>query len=108
MFVNNELRNSPEELVLFDDQFTNGNSFKYDAGNVLFTQGDEVFFQHMSLSIGAYGYYKNIRDQISNSTLSPRVIPGIIEGNMTNQNDPDELVLGYFGASEISNISVNN
>lgn len=108
IYVNGQLRNSPEELVLFDDQFTNGNKFKFDAGNVLFTESDEAYFEHMSLSIGAYDYYKNLRDQISNSTLSPRVLPGIVEGNMTNLDDPDELVLGYFGASEISIVNVSN
>ncbi|MEP3390644.1 MAG: DUF4249 domain-containing protein [Reichenbachiella sp.] len=106
VYVNGELRNSPEELVLFDDQFTNGNKFKFDAGNVLFTQSDEAYFQHMSLSKGAFDYYNNLKEQISNSTLSPRVLPGIVEGNMANLDDSDELVLGYFGASEVSIVNV--
>ncbi|WP_422362282.1 DUF4249 domain-containing protein [Reichenbachiella sp.] len=108
VYVNDQLRNSPEELVLFDDQFTNGNKFKFDAGNVLFTQADDAHFQHMSLSKEAFDYYKNIKEQVSNSTLSPRVLPGIVEGNMINVNDPNELVLGYFGASEVLNVNVDN
>lgn len=108
VYVNDQLRNSPEELVLFDDEFTNGNKFKFDAGNVLFTQSDQAQFQHMSLSKGAFDYYKNIKEQVSNSTLSPRVLPGIVEGNMSNLDDSNELVLGYFGASAVSNITVDN
>lgn len=108
VYVNNELRNQPEELVLFDDRFTNGNKFKFDAGNVLFTESAIVYFQHMSLSKMAFEYYKNLKEQTSNSTLRPNILPGIISGNMRNQNDPDELVLGYFGASEVSTVMVNN
>ncbi len=108
VFVNDELRNQPEELVLFDDRFTNGNKFKFDAGNVLFTQSDVTYFQHMSLSKTAFEYYQNIKAQTSNSTLRPNILPGIIPGNMRNKHDPDELVLGFFGASEVSMVLVNN
>ncbi|MEP2023068.1 MAG: DUF4249 domain-containing protein [Reichenbachiella sp.] len=108
VFVNNELRNLPEELVLFDDRFTNGNKFKFDAANVLFTESDILYFQHMSMTKGAYEYYNAIKDQTSHSTLSPRIQPGIIIGNMSNRDDPNELVLGYFGASEVTTIHVDN
>lgn len=107
VFVNGQLRNQPEDLVLFDDRFTNGNKFRYDAGNVVFTARDTPFFEHMSLTEGAYDFYLNLRDQTSNSTLSPSIQPGIIEGNISNINDPDELVLGYFGASEVRLIAVD-
>ncbi|MEO9851314.1 MAG: DUF4249 domain-containing protein [Reichenbachiella sp.] len=106
IFVNSELRNQPEELVLFDDRFTNGNKFKYDAGNVVFTESDIPYFQHMSLSKGAYDFYLNLKEQTSSSTLSPRIQPGIISGNMINENDPNELVLGYFGASEVITVEI--
>lgn len=107
IYVNGELRNRPEELVLFDDEFTNGNRFKFDAGNVLFTENDIPYFEHMSLSKGAYDYYNNVKSLISNSTLSPRVIPGIVEGNISNVDNPDELVLGYFGASEVAVVEID-
>ncbi|UXX79295.1 DUF4249 domain-containing protein [Reichenbachiella carrageenanivorans] len=106
VYVNNELRNKPEELVLFDDQFTNGNKFKYDASNVLFTAADQAQIQHMSLSKGAFEYYINIKEQTSSSALTPRIQPGIIKGNMSNPNNDNELVLGYFGASAVATIQV--
>lgn len=106
VFVNGRLRNSPEELILFNDRFTNGNRFKFDAGNVLFTQSDNPHFQHRSLSQKAYEYYVDMKEQTSNSTLSPRIQPGIIRGNIMLQNNPDELVLGYFGASQVVTIKV--
>lgn len=108
VYVNDQFRNQPEELVLFDDQFTNGNRFRFDAGNVLFTESDESYFQHMSLSKGAYEYYQALRSQTVNLTVSPRVQPGIIVGNLINQQNPEELVLGYFGASEVTLIQVQN
>lgn len=107
IYVNDEFRNQPEELVLFDDRFTNGNRFRFDAANVLFTESDQPYLQHMSLSAGAFKYYNDLKDQTSNSTLSPRTQPGIIIGNMSNVDDPNELVLGYFGASEVMQIDLD-
>lgn len=106
VYVNGQLRNLPEELVLFDDRFTNGNRFKYDAGNVVFTELDKIYFEHLSLSKGAYDFYLDLKEQTSGSTLSPRIQPGIVEGNITNQNDPSQLILGYFGASEVVSVVV--
>lgn len=108
VYVNDELRNQPEELVLFDDRFTNGNKFRFDAANVLFTEFDVAYFQHMSMSKSAFDYYNDLKAQTSNSTLSPRTQPGVIIGNMSNLNDPEELVLGYFGASEVELVNVED
>jgi hypothetical protein len=104
--VNDVLRNKSEELVLFDDQFTNGNDFKFDASNIVFTSSDEPKLLHMSLSKRAFEYYKLLKNQSDNSSLSPRIQPSILKGNMTNDNDPNELVLGYFGASEVQEVEV--
>lgn len=107
VYVNNELMNKPEELVLFDDKFTNGNKFKFDASNVLFTESDQAYIQHMSLSKSAFEYYNNLKEQTSSSALTPRIQPGVIIGNMSNLSDDDELILGYFGASAIAIIQVD-
>jgi len=107
VIVNEELRNRPEELVLFSDKFTNGNRFRFDAGNVLFNSSDQVHFIHMSLSKDAFEYYELLKDQTDNSTLTPKTQPAIIQGNINNIDDPQQLVLGYFGASEVVKVGVS-
>lgn len=101
IYVDGKLKNRPTEITLFDDNFSNGNTFRFDASNVLFKKNQLVQIEHYSLTIAAYEFYSSIKRQTENDQLEPRPIPAIIKGNVYNLNDSNELVLGYFGASEV-------
>lgn len=107
IFVDGELRNLPSELNLFNDEFTNGNRSKHDAVNVLFSEGRQIRIRNMSLTKQAFEYYSAIQDQADNSTFTPRSNPSAIIGNIQNVNNSDELILGYFGASQVEEIELN-
>jgi len=99
--VNGILRNKPEELLLFDDKFTDGATFRIRASNVTMELNDVVVLEHRSLTQSAFVYFQQISSQLS-SGLVPNTPPAIIFGNIINVSDSTEVVLGYFGASAVS------
>ena len=105
VLVNDRLRNLPEELVLFDDQFTDGNLFRFDASNVLFAENDRVSIVHMSLSQNAYKYYSSLKDLTGTDLVGPIVQSFALQGNLVEVNEGLEI-LGYFGASDIHVVEV--
>jgi len=106
VYVNGALRNEPRDLTLFDDQFTDGNIFRFDASNITFLKGDQVRIEHLSMTEMAYDYYKLLKNQTENNQLAPRPLPAIINGNIRNATDPNELVLGYFGTSQVYSVAL--
>lgn len=100
--VNGIDRNGPDDIFLFDDKFSDGLLFEIEAINVTMQIGDIVELQHMSMTESAYKYYEQLSEQLS-SGIIPNTPPAIIFGNIENINDSTEVVLGYFGASAISN-----
>lgn len=55
-----------------------------------------------SLNARAFDFWKAIDDQNNNSGTIFDPPPGFIQGNIINVNNPDERVLGFFGASAVS------
>lgn len=53
------------------------------------------------LSEGAYRYWKNLREIMEESGSLFESQPPVYHSNVYSVDDPDEVVLGYFGASEI-------
>lgn len=60
-----------------------------------------LLIEQQSLTKSAYEYWWKIRSQVSNSGGAFDTPPIAIKGNLKNHNDPNEPVLGYFGASSI-------
>jgi len=102
MYINDTLRSRPEELVIFDDKFTNGNVFETKVTDILLKSGDKLKLEQWSLSQGAFDYYSLLVSQIKNDQVGPNTPPSTVKGNIYCLGDPEELVLGYFGASEIT------
>jgi hypothetical protein len=57
--------------------------------------------QQLSLTEEAYKYWSVIETQISSSGSIFEPPPVAISGNITNCDDPEDVVFGYFGASAI-------
>ncbi len=62
--------------------------------------------RQQSLSASAYNYFKKIKDQQTSSGTLFDPPPSEINGNIFNENDSGEVVLGYFGASAIAHNSL--
>ncbi|GJM29409.1 MAG: hypothetical protein DHS20C17_20440 [Cyclobacteriaceae bacterium] len=94
-----------DKVVLF-----NGNETSSDRLEGYFIVEDEIDYQYgigfllrirqNSLSREAHRYWDQVSQAISLSGGLFEASPGVIEGNMSNVNEPEESVLGYFYASE--------
>jgi hypothetical protein len=50
----------------------------------------------------AYSFYRTLEEQAGSESVFTEIQPGFIEGNMSNTDNPNEKVLGYF---EVANAS---
>lgn len=86
------------------DNFVNGKtiarvplmSFEYDSRSPYYLQAE----QH-SLSESAYNFWKTASDLVNNAGGVFDKPPVTVKGNLVCLSDPDEQVLGYFGASSV-------
>ncbi len=53
-------------------------------------------------SLESYTYYKTLKTLSTSSSLLSQVQPGFNYGNLKNNDDPEEKVIGYFEVSSIS------
>lgn len=95
IFYNNESN------ILADD-FSNGSSV---VGRLIAKvpfhtyQGSLLEIEQVGISREAYLYYKLLNDQTQNTGTLTDTPPAPIIGNIQNVNDPNDKVIGYFGAA---------
>jgi hypothetical protein len=91
-----------------DDVYTNGNLFTEVLCTIPYDR--QTYYlatvQQQSLTPEAYRFWNELKKQQTNTGSIFDPIPSQIKGNIFNADDPDELVLGYFGASSLVESSV--
>lgn len=101
------------DVNIFSDVFTNGRNIVarnvgkipfYDLGTPFSNRASLVDVQQYAISADAYEYYKLLRDQTQTTGSLTDTPPAPIIGNIRNVADPDEKVVGYFGAAGLSSI----
>ncbi len=93
------------ELNLFADQYSDGRPLlgrvvariPYFAANSTLVE-----LRQYALTAAAYRYFKLLEDQTQNTGGLADTPPAPITGNIRNVQNPDEAVLGYFGASGVT------
>ncbi len=91
-------------IILANDRLTNGkNITKISLGVVLYTNTSPYFMliEQQSLTEEAYQFWKAVDSQINNSGGIFDLPAATIIGNVVSDNDPEEQVLGFFGASSV-------
>ncbi|MEQ9424671.1 MAG: DUF4249 domain-containing protein [Cyclobacteriaceae bacterium] len=68
--------------------------------NFFFQERAFIEVELSSISFHAYSFYRGIRKQIDNVGSLFDLAPELLVSNITNTNNPDEIVLGYFNASD--------
>ena len=85
---NGVLKNSIDDLFIFDDRYVDGNSLEINLFNSPFQQNDTVTVQLISLDQGAYEYFKTFGEVVNNNPGS--AAPANPNSNISNG------ALGYF------------
>jgi len=91
-----------EEVVLFDDEFTNGKPItNLLVGRVPFYSNQDILVEVLQLNITqeAYKYYKTIKDIVDNNSGFNAPLPSALLGNFYNVEDAEDPILGRFTAA---------
>jgi len=106
IYIDGELLTDPQNLLLADDRIEDGNrrSLELTFGIL---ENFHVRVEQMSLSEGAYDFLSLLKSQTLDLGEPFGVAPAPILGNIFNQNDPNQMVLGYFGASSVSSREIS-
>lgn len=94
-----------KDITIFSDIYTNGQGQKDKlVAQIPLLQSNPclVSLQQNSLTPNAYRFLKLIQDQANNSGTLADTPPAPIQGNVTNQKDKNELIIGFFTASSVS------
>jgi len=103
---------SEDKPTVSDDQFVQGNLFQnvnvvsIPVNRRTFYDKYYVEIQQMNLSPGAFSYYKLIRAQKEGAASLFQPPAAKLRSNISNVNDPDEEVQGYFMAVSLARKAV--
>lgn len=95
------------DINIFEDSYTNGQvQLGRQVANIPIYQLDPALLviEQLSLTIGAYRYYKILQDQTQNTGTLADSPPAPTVGNVRNLSNNRENVVGYFSASSVSEI----
>ena len=94
--------NYNEEILLFEDEFTNGKSIlNLLVGRVPFYSNQDILVEILQLNITqkAYKYFKSIKDIVDNNSGFNAPLPSALIGNFYNVDDSEDPILGRFTAA---------
>jgi hypothetical protein len=95
------------DINVFDDQLSNGGQIQgRRVAQIPYYQYTGSLFElrQLSLSKKAYSYFKLFQDQTQNSGGLADTPPSAPVGNMRNDANGQERVVGYFTASAVSSV----
>jgi hypothetical protein len=100
------VRTDYSAAVTSDQQFNGNNLIGQPVGNIPISPQYLGIKYHLalkqySLSEKVYTFWKMLESQSKSTGSVQDPAPANARGNITNVNDPDEQVLGYFGASGV-------
>ncbi|MGB6036039.1 MAG: DUF4249 domain-containing protein [Cryomorphaceae bacterium] len=98
--LNGEEQQEPFDLFVTDDEFVDGNPIPdFNVTDDLYSQFDTVTIIQERISREAREFLQLLQTQTAfvGGPFDPP--PSPIRGNIENVNDPDDLALGFFGAS---------
>ncbi len=102
LFRNGQLMGLPEHIILFNDRFVDGNQFQVEPRQLIFEPGDTVEIRQYAMTETAFDYYTLLVNQATTLGQSSGTAPAVLRGNLTYINRDGLIVLGYFGASAVT------
>jgi hypothetical protein len=96
-----------DDIKIFADTYTDGQPQKNKLiAQIPLRQSNPtlIAIRQASMTASAYRYAKLIQDEIVNTGTLADTPPAPIKSNVTNTENKEELVLGFFSASSISEV----
>ncbi|WP_185154210.1 DUF4249 domain-containing protein [Fulvivirga sp. M361] len=89
--------------VIARDEFWDGQKIEgyFPNEEKVFEPGDEVLVRHIGVSEETYDFLFLLFEQTGQTGQLIDVPPALIKGNIRNLTDPENIAMGYFGASEV-------
>ncbi len=103
LYKNDTLLNKPENLVVAEDKFVDGNYIKeVELHNKPFGKGDRIRVENWSITEEAYRYYTEMRRQIENGGMSDSPLANIPTNIVTKNPEKNRRAVGFFGGASIN------
>ncbi len=102
---NDTIFNEPQDIELLEDIAINGNSFPNEFRSFRFEAGDVATCELRSINKDAYNFFRLLRNQTTSLGTAAGTSPASIDGNLKNETNPDNVVLGFFGCYSLSRAS---
>jgi hypothetical protein len=87
--------------VLLSDEFNNGQSLPHHIPEFRLALNDQITIELHSLSSPAFQFLALLRAQTTSLGSSSGTAPAKLIGNLSYTNRPNDIILGFFGASSI-------
>ncbi|MEM9389354.1 MAG: DUF4249 domain-containing protein [Bacteroidota bacterium] len=89
--------------VIAKDEFYDGQFIEgyFPSEEQVYLPGDEVTVRHIGISKEYYNYLFLLFEQTGQTGQLIDVPPALIKGNIRNLTDSNNIAMGYFGASEV-------
>ena len=104
---NDNIFTEPESITIQNDRLFNGNLIPNNFRNFDYASTDKMTVQLVSISQNSHNYLSLLKSQITTLGTSSGTTPAIVTGNLFYLDDDDELVLGFFGTTAVSESSIN-
>jgi hypothetical protein len=98
--------NDVQSIIIFSDRFVNGNEFQLEVPQILFGRLDTVVVQQEAISEDAFEYFSLLVAQATTLGQSSGTAPAILRGNLNNVDNPDDIILGFFGTAAITSDTI--
>lgn len=92
------------DLSTFDDEFNDGNRIFGIFSNEDLAKDMDVRIKLYGISKDYYNFLEILLAQAGSAGGPFETQPATVRGNIKNTQNPDELVFGYFGLSEIDQV----
>ncbi|MEQ9229490.1 MAG: DUF4249 domain-containing protein [Cyclobacteriaceae bacterium] len=104
-YRNGELLNLPSEMEILSDRFLKpGELLDHSIPTFRYQIGDVVQVELLSLSSDAFDFLDLLKSQTTSLGSSSGTAPATLIGNLSYESK-SEIVLGFFGASDVKSIS---
>ncbi len=111
LYVNDSLQTGENNITVQTDERLSPEGVEFTGEDFVFQGrtldvGDVVYVEQVAITSGEYEFWEEMLRQARNNGGPFDTPPAPIQGNILNVNDTKEVVIGFFGANNITKSNV--